>query len=707
MITVFLIDLKGGENIKENAKVITFISVLFLLFMIIGSVSAMEVDDSSDIADDSINVTQSNELKVVDDASSDAQMADELDEDVSVTSEGAVSNAKASNGLLGASDEDVLRAGNEYYVSLTGRDNRNAGSLNDPFRSIQYALSQATNNDVIYIMGGTYTVANGNNRDVNVRINKPISILAYNDEKVTFDGTNANNAIWTITANDVLIEGITFQNAYNSWGGAIYSEDHRNIIINKCEFINNRAYMGGAIELEYCTNCLISNCNFTGNNATTYSAGAVAFYHGSNLNAENCSFISNHALNNNPIEEDNAGALYWRDSSGSAVNCYFEGNSAMNGGAIDAYSDDVSIIDCQFVNNTARNFAGAIYTTGRNIEITGTNFTGNVASYGSAIYNTQYLDITNTIILDNRADSSSLTINNIVVEGNQVTITTTFRGQDNIINGMFHATNFGVGLTGVTLTNVTYWGVNGMMNTGATERSPVANAESSQEGSLVYYDTREAGQNMVVDIYNRDTGVLVGTYPATSISGIYGNNTFIIDDLDYGRYYAIARHVEDEYYADETSNRQNFEITTYKTILNLTVNESSIYIGDSVNITAIVKHGDTNLTVGDVEIYDGETLITTVTAGESFIYTPDTVGTHNLTARYLGSGNYAPSECDIVAVEVNKIDVNVLIYFENGPYPAAPVAIINASAPGTNEVYINGRPYSVTFNEGETSKTVT
>ena len=69
MITVFLIDLKGGENIKENAKVITFISVLFLLFMIIGSVSAMEVDDSSDIADDSINVTQSNELKVVDDVS--------------------------------------------------------------------------------------------------------------------------------------------------------------------------------------------------------------------------------------------------------------------------------------------------------------------------------------------------------------------------------------------------------------------------------------------------------------------------------------------------------------------------------------------------------------------------------------------------------------------------------------------------------------
>ena len=144
--------------------------------MIIGSVSAMEVDDSSDIADDSINVTQSNELKVVDDvspssnqvneiddssnplddASSDAQLADDLDEDVSVTSEDAVSNAKASNGLLGASDEDVLRAGNTYYVSLTGRDNRNAGTLNNPFRTLSYAISRATNGDTIYIRGGTY-----------------------------------------------------------------------------------------------------------------------------------------------------------------------------------------------------------------------------------------------------------------------------------------------------------------------------------------------------------------------------------------------------------------------------------------------------------------------------------------------------------------------------------------------------------------------
>ena len=178
--------------------------------MIIGSASAMEVDDSSDVADDSINVTQSNELKVVDDvspssnqvneiddssnplddASSDAQLADELDEDVVVTSDGGdgAVNAKASNGLLGASDEDILRAGNTYYVSLNGNDNRNAGTLNNPFRTLSYAISRATNGDTIYIRGGTYTDAVsygwlGNDGNIMVEIDKELTIQAYNNEE--------------------------------------------------------------------------------------------------------------------------------------------------------------------------------------------------------------------------------------------------------------------------------------------------------------------------------------------------------------------------------------------------------------------------------------------------------------------------------------------------------------------------------------------
>ena len=207
--------------------------------MIIGSASAMEVDDSSDVADDSINVTQSNELKVVDDvspssnqvneiddssnplddASSDAQLADELDEDVVVTSDGGdgAANAKASNGLLGASDEDVLRAGNTYYVSLTGNDNRNAGTLNNPFRTLSYAIDRATDGDTIYIRGGTYTDAVSYNiigvittdGNIMVEIDKELTIQAYNNEEVILDA-NYRHRIFTVLSDNVVISGITF-----------------------------------------------------------------------------------------------------------------------------------------------------------------------------------------------------------------------------------------------------------------------------------------------------------------------------------------------------------------------------------------------------------------------------------------------------------------------------------------------------------------
>ena len=658
----FLINLKGGENIKENAKVITFISVLFLLFMIIGSVSAMEVDDSSDVADDSINVTQSNELKVVDDispssnqideiddgsnslddASSDSSQANEVDEVVVVASDdGASSNAKASNGLLGASDEDILGAGNTYYVSLTGSD-WYSGTINRPFRTLSHAISRASDGDTIYIRGGTYTDAvtyifwvlnlNGN---IMVEIDKEVTIQAYNNEEVILDA-NYQHRIYTIMADNVVISGITFTHGnqidsryQGNYGSAIYSNNHEGLRVENCKFIDNRE-QSGAFYVDRFTDCTLVDCYFSGNNATT--AGGAVYGSGSYLNIENCIFVDNYAP-----------------------------------------------------------YGGAVYLTGNNNEITGSAFNGNSANYGSAIYNNGRLTVSDSEMFDNKANSDALTIN-VVVDDSNVTVTANLTGHDNIANAIYNAGN-------IVLTNVDYYGAEGNMNTGSTPITPGTTPSSTS----IYQDTREAGIDIVIDIYDSNNQV-VKTY--TAKSNIYGGILLNFDDLDVGDYTAVAYHPVDTYYS-AISNSQTFTIHSRRTNTTLNVNDSSIYIGDSVNVTAIVKYGNTNLTVGDVEIYDGETLIATVTAGESFIYTPETTGTHNLTAHYLGSGNYAPSQSGIVTVEVNKIDVNVLIYIEDVTYPAAPVAIINASAPGTYEVYINGRPYTVTFNEGETSKTVT
>ena len=232
--------------------------------MIIGSVSAMEVDDSSDIADDSINVTQSNELKVVDDVSPSSNQVNEIDD--------------SSNPLDDASSDAQLaeRAGNTYYVSLTGRDNRNAGTLNNPFRTLSYAISRATDGDTIYIRGGTYTdaVSYGfydiaNDGNIMVEITKELTIQAYNDEEVILDA-NYRHRIFTVLSDNVVISGITFTHGnqrdaryqYN-YGSAIYSLNHEGLRIENCKFIDNRAEYG-AFNVDRFAHCDVVNCYFSG-----------------------------------------------------------------------------------------------------------------------------------------------------------------------------------------------------------------------------------------------------------------------------------------------------------------------------------------------------------------------------------------------------------------------------------------------------------
>ena len=50
---------------------------------------------------------------------------------------------------------------------------------------------------------------------------------------------------------------------------------------------------------------------------------------------------------------------------------------------------------------------------------------------------------------------------------------------------------------------------------------------------------------------------------------------------------------------------------------------------------------------------------------------------------------------------------SVVIDVDEVIYPNAPIAIITANATGTYDVYINGKQYTVTLNEGETTKSVT
>ena len=97
-----------------------------------------------------------------------------------------------------------------YFVSNTGSDDvTTTGDINDPYASLDYAISQITNQDTIYLREGSYEFAE---KEIT---NTGLSIQAYNSENVTFDGTrpiddlkdtNVNSGNWEAYTTDIVTD---------------------------------------------------------------------------------------------------------------------------------------------------------------------------------------------------------------------------------------------------------------------------------------------------------------------------------------------------------------------------------------------------------------------------------------------------------------------------------------------------------------------
>ena len=107
------------------------------------------------------------------------------------------------------------------------------------FKTLLDAVNAAKDGDIIQIAEGNYT-GYGNVQDMN--INKNLTIM--NDGKmVIFDAKDTQNRIWTITASQVNILGITFTNGLkSSHGGALFFKNKLVNSVIASNFINNRVY---------------------------------------------------------------------------------------------------------------------------------------------------------------------------------------------------------------------------------------------------------------------------------------------------------------------------------------------------------------------------------------------------------------------------------------------------------------------------------
>ena len=234
-----------------------------------------------------------------------------------------------------------------------------------------------------------------------MNFNKTIRFEGFN---FTISGLNQAR-IFTITANDIIINNTNFINGSTFANGGALNIRSNNAKIANSTFANNTAGTGGAISSVSNSGLTLGNLTFVNNTASDIAA--VELYGVSNAQIKDLNFIGNAATND-------CGALSYVGSGNvqSLSDCNFINNTAGNNyGAV--YVSNVNVDSCNFINNTAQVDYSALYiASGSNaLTLTKSNFTGNLANNKATVgIENAKTQVNNCNFTDNEVKSSGSAI---------------------------------------------------------------------------------------------------------------------------------------------------------------------------------------------------------------------------------------------------------------------------------------------------------
>ena len=284
---------------------------------------------------------------------------------------------------------DDVSAGDTIYVSGSGNDSWDGQSAvwngtSGPKLSIKNAIGTVNTNGTIKIKKGVYTGIN----NTNIYINKNVTLIGQS-QTGTIINAQKSNTIFTVAPNITFtIVNLTLTNASvtGNGGSAINNYNIGGIVTLKNVTVSNStsttAY-GGAISnkgILTFENCIINDNIVTNPYA---NGGAIYNYMGTVI-------IKNSKLNNNAAS-CYGGAIYNTQGTLTILNSSFAGNTAVSGSAIyyAGNGGNWSIKDSAFIDNVATG-NGTIYNYFGNLNVTGSDFKSNIASYGGAVCNGLY-----------------------------------------------------------------------------------------------------------------------------------------------------------------------------------------------------------------------------------------------------------------------------------------------------------------------------
>ena len=388
---------------------VVLLMAIFLLFMMVSSVSAADVSEDAvvgnDAAIDTITSTDT-DAGSIDDVIS-AEVSDNpkanpsgSNESLSgdIVADASSNNDNSNENTVDGSSQDVLKASSDEEVLGVTFDQTITVGPGGDYSTLSAALDSNrvyyhNGNTEIVILDGTYSTNGFYNIEVEKYYdNSILMIRAQNPGKVTLDG-NHNHRLLTISSPNVMIEGINFINANTTSnnGGVCISigENANHISINKCNFTNNgrSGTYGGAIRVNgnnYARthDINVTNCYFENNTADV--GGGIRSEQGTyGIHVVNCTAVHNHGTTHGGFA-----CLFGDDTV--LENCTFEDNYAPSSGAVHCHSGNVTVKNCTFVNNSAvgggsnatNGYAGAlglVYTGSPGVTVLDSHFYNNTA----------------------------------------------------------------------------------------------------------------------------------------------------------------------------------------------------------------------------------------------------------------------------------------------------------------------------------------
>ena len=315
-----------------------------------------------------------------------------------------------------------------------------------------------------------------------VTVNTDVTIQGPGADLFTIDGNDLSRVFYVQSA-EVTFANMTITGGIADNGGGIraYNAD---IEIDSVHFFENSATAyGGGISL-YASAASVSNTTFT-NNTAQEGGGLNAKGGGCEVTVSTSIFTGNSATNSggglhndytttiidsdfiaNTAGQSGGGVIVNGGTLNISGNSTFTDNEALNGGGVRTYNCAVNIDDTSFSGNSASELGGAAYLRESTTVVSNSEFSSNTASlYGGGIYAlSSDLDVSDTTFSGNESETNSGGAVSLHYATGTITDSTFENNSANYHGGGIYA--FTLGEAGLDVTGSTFSGNQAASNGG-------------------------------------------------------------------------------------------------------------------------------------------------------------------------------------------------------------------------------------------------